>query len=174
MTGSWFYPGRADITWQSDAQIFNVTTSHTDAQNFLITNWDTYSSVAVTVGLPVRVVVDPNSFSLRDPSLSVVSLDAFDKLPSVGDSVLAVQPDDDGLEGSARGTVHSIDEAHGLVYVSVDWSTFIVSENASHLQHFGTPGFTIIAYGPTASTLIPPPGTTENANALPFHEVAAA
>jgi hypothetical protein len=98
----------------------------------------------------------------------VVSLDAFDRLPSVGDSVLAVQPEDDGTEGSARGTVAGMDNVYGLVYVAVDWSTFKVSQKSSRQQHVGTPGFNVSPRG--RDNLLRPLGTTANANA--FREVA--
>lgn len=80
---------------------------------------------------PLRLVVDPNSFARRDPKLSVSTFDAAQgRIPAVDDTVLAVQPDDDGFEGVALGTVRYVNHEQELIYTEVDWSTFEVVPRA--------------------------------------------
>lgn len=71
-----------------------------------------------------RLIVDPNRVSRSNPDLSSVGFEDADRIPDVGDQVLAVQPDEDGSAYVGRATVERIDLEHRLIFVRVDWESF--------------------------------------------------
>lgn len=77
---------------------------------------------------PKRIIVDPNSTSHRDPGLSVVSFVRAGCIPAVGETVVAVQPDDEGMDPGfspgAPATVERIDMKYRLMYLRVAWDQF--------------------------------------------------
>lgn len=70
-----------------------------------------------------RVVVNPNRATKKNPSWTVLGFEEFDSLPSVGDRLVAVQPDEDG-DWVSTARVAEIDITHSLVYADVDWTGF--------------------------------------------------
>jgi hypothetical protein len=81
----------------------------------------------VSVWLPARVVVDPNSVSRRDPTLSVATFGDADRVPEPGEIATAVQPDVDDVDYVGVARVEAIDRDHGLIYLRVDWNSFTES-----------------------------------------------
>jgi len=78
----------------------------------------------VTLEERASVIVDPNSSLQRDPSLTVARFADADRVPAVGETVIASQPDDDGSDFAGVATVESINDEHELIYLRVDWTSF--------------------------------------------------
>jgi hypothetical protein len=78
----------------------------------------------VTLDQQARVIVDPNSSSRRDPSLSVARFADADRVPRVGETVVASQPDEDGSDFAGVATVVEINREHELIYLRVNWASF--------------------------------------------------
>lgn len=74
------------------------------------------------------VIVDPNRMSRSHPELTAVGFEDADRAVEVGEIVLAVQPDDDGSAFVGLATVERIDTDHMLIYLLVDWSSFVEEE----------------------------------------------
>lgn len=71
------------------------------------------------------IVVDPNSTSRRFPGLSVAGFTDALFIPVRGDVVQVHQPDENGSDYVGTGTVIDVDGTHGLIYLDVDWSSFV-------------------------------------------------
>jgi len=72
-----------------------------------------------------RIVVDPNTVVPGEPSLSAAFFADASRLPRVGESVYAVQPDDDAPSFIGAATVEEIDHNHQLIILRVDWRSFV-------------------------------------------------
>lgn len=86
---------------------------------------------AVTVTLqPARVIVDPNSVVRGEPGLTAARFDDADRVPHVGEIVVASQPDSDGSDfiGSAR--VVRVNTEYRLIFLSVDWASYSISASS--------------------------------------------
>ncbi len=81
-----------------------------------------------SVRLP-RVTVNPNRVTRKNPAWTVVGMEELDRPLSVGDKVIADQPDDEGGYVSTA-VVEEINEEYSLVYLSVDWAGFHVEAAA--------------------------------------------
>lgn len=71
-----------------------------------------------------RVVIDPNRVSRRNPEWAIVGLEELEQRLSVGESVLVVQPDEDGSNFISSAVVADVNDEFGLFYLSVDWQGF--------------------------------------------------
>jgi hypothetical protein len=81
----------------------------------------------MTTGLrlqPARVIVDPNSVVPGEPTLTAARLADADRLPLVGEIVVASQPDTDGSDFAGTAEVVDVDTDYGLIMLRVDWSSF--------------------------------------------------
>lgn len=86
---------------------------------------------------PVRVVIDPNEYSVDFPGLSPVFLEDLPASAHVGMSVVAAQPDDEGgPDFITSATVKVLDERRRVAFLAVDWDDFHDEEPASA---FGEP-----------------------------------
>lgn len=84
------------------------------------------SHFSTEIRYPVRVVVDPNAVSRDDPTLTPVMVEAMDRIPNVGEYVIACQPEeDDTAEYISTGRVRSVNREVGLAYIEVDWAGFV-------------------------------------------------
>lgn len=91
----------------------------------------------------MRIEVDPNSISRRNPAWSVADLP--DPAPAVGDLVRAVQPDDGGMVLTHLATVVNVNTEYGLLYLEVDWSRSTYGVDVDKIlagipPHFDDPG----------------------------------
>ena len=73
-----------------------------------------------------RVTVDPNGVVANDPRLSAAFFEDASRLPSVGEVVLAVQDEDQDRDFIGTAVVERIDYANRLIYLRVDWRSFVV------------------------------------------------
>jgi hypothetical protein len=91
----------------------------------VLTEVITAASASMELALaPARVIVDPNSVVRQDPSLTAARFADADRVPRIGEVVIARQPDEDGSDfiGSAR--VVDINRTYKLIYLRVDWHSF--------------------------------------------------
>lgn len=81
-----------------------------------------------------RVVINPNRATKKSPSWTVLGFEEFDVLPSVGDRLVAVQPDDDG-DWLSTARVTEVDADNQLVYADVDWGSFALEGTAPRTNY---------------------------------------
>lgn len=91
----------------------------------------------------MRIEVDPNSFSRKNPTWSVADLP--ERAPAIGDRVRAVQPDDDGMVLAHLATVVDVSTEYGLLYLEVGWSRSTYGVDIDKIlaeipPHFDEPG----------------------------------
>ena len=91
----------------------------------------------LTIQLPARIIVDPNSVSRRDPNLTAATFDDADRIPDVGEFVFAVQPDEDGASYIGSAHVAAVEEQYQLIYLRVDWASFSESRPAVARSDYG-------------------------------------
>ncbi|KHK98546.1 hypothetical protein LK09_06105 [Microbacterium mangrovi] len=63
----------------------------------------------------------------RNPAWTVVGLEELSGRPTIGEHVIAVQPDSDDGDFVSNGRVEAIDDEHQLVYLSIAWGAFVVA-----------------------------------------------
>ena len=81
--------------------------------------------LTTNVRVMARVIVDPNSSSRTNRDLSVAGFEDADRVPEVGETVYAVQPDTDGSAFVGRAEVVRIDREYDLIYLRVFWNSFV-------------------------------------------------
>jgi hypothetical protein len=90
---------------------------------------------------PTRVVVDPNSSSRVHPDWVASLYSEASKVPAVGESVIAVQPDQGGPDFVGNAIVKLIDPERQIIYLDVDWDSFddevttVITNASFHATH---------------------------------------
>lgn len=72
-----------------------------------------------------RVTVNPNRVSRKNPAWTVVGFEEVGEQLTVGERVVAVQPDPDG-NFVTTAQVERLDADNHLAFLSVDWASFAV------------------------------------------------
>ena len=97
-------------------------------------------TIKATIKTRARVTVDPNSASRLHPDWVAAGFEDADRLPEVGESVLAVQPEDDAPDYVGTAVVKLLDLEHKLLYLDVDWDSFVdevvqIASEGFEVQH---------------------------------------
>ncbi len=79
----------------------------------------------LTVRREVRVSIDPNVVAPGNPTWTVAMLTNADRAPLVNERVIVVQDDSVGPNLIGWGVARGVDEAEQLLFIEVDWASFI-------------------------------------------------